>query len=158
MAENRQQTTGNTVSHEEYMTSMPWRADAAEISDALSSADTSPEQRRFILRLLTPDLSAAYDRLVELVAEDELAPSDQRAKFLVSVRPLLLDEVARLEPHTISEDGLIYDADSLIDSGYLMSARGVDEDEFQNVTRVRLKQPEPAFLNSMALPLSQQLI
>ena len=159
MPEYKQQEKTNRVSMEEYMTSMPWRASVEDLTSALGDSDQAETetQRLYILRLLEPDLSGAFDRIVELTAANFSEPSDRKARFLVSVRPLVGDMIGRQESYTMSSVGLICDEeDPLRDNGYFMDARGIDVDELQNVARVRLRQPEEVALKVMALPLPEE--
>lgn len=153
MSEHKQEKS-NDVSMDVYVAARRARAHADELVKPAPDTDQDSSRRRYIMRLLYPDLAGASDSLVEVVGKDSLGSSDEAKTFLVSVRPVDGDIRGTMETHTIGNDGLISDTpDSVSENGYFLDATGIDEDEFRNVSRVELIPKEAVELKVIALPL-----
>ena len=140
MSEHQQQET-HSVGIGEFIASMKFSVTAEELSESVRETDA---HRRFILRLLDPGGTEAFDRFVEIVAADDIASDTSRESLLVSVRPVWPDgKTGKIEPpYPVDSDGIIPDKAAIdLDRGYFVDVPDMDAAEFYHSQALSLRQP-----------------
>jgi hypothetical protein len=143
MAENLQITEKRIVTKATYDDARAARANSRDLSDSLSSKNLNQEteefnERNFVIRLLFGDREQAEDRLVMVVATDDLGAEygiEGPRPLLVSVRPIYEDgSTGKQEPpYRVSEDGIVLNNNENtpnIESGYFVGVPGLGSDDF----------------------------
>jgi hypothetical protein len=175
MAEKLQNTEKHIVTKATYDEAREVRANGRDLSDSLLSSNASHEpeefnERNFVMRLLFGDRLQAEDRLVMIVATDDLSAEygiEGPRPLFVSVRPILEDgSTGKQEPpYRLAEDGIILNENENtpnVELGYFVGVPGVNVDDFYAIAaekqEIRVNRDDEASFQNYRAEINKRFI